>query len=94
MTPLVVQATEVRIPPRAREAIERHREVRVLAHDTPRYVIMHPDDYALVIPVLERARRGLPVPITDLLDDDDFAMLEEYDRDDRDLAEGVLESWD
>ena len=94
MTPLVVQATEVRIPPRARKAIERHREVRVLAHDTPRYVIMHPDDYALVSPLLERVRRGLPVPITDLLDDDDFALLDEYNREDHDLAEGVLESWD
>lgn len=93
MTPLTIGARQVRLPRQAREAIAQHRDVRVEFHDTPRFVIMHPDDYAMVAPLLERTRRGFPVPVTELLDDDDFAIIEELRHEDEGLDEGVLGSW-
>ena len=93
VTPLAIGARQVRLPPQVREAIAQHRDVRVEFHDAPRFVIMHPDDYAMVVPLLERARRGLPVPVTDLLDEDDFAILEELRNEDEGLDEGILGAW-
>ena len=39
-----INAEEVRIPRRAREAVARHEEVTVLNRERPAYVIVHPDD--------------------------------------------------
>jgi len=48
-----VDANNVRIPAAAREALAQHREVVVLNHGRPVYVIVHRDDY-------ERAMRSVP----------------------------------
>lgn len=39
-----INAEEVRIPRRAREAVARHERVLVVSHDRPAFVIIHPDD--------------------------------------------------
>lgn len=53
-----INAEEVRIPRRAREAVARHEHVLVVSHDRPAFVIIHPDDD----PAGEHAvRRGRPL---------------------------------
>jgi hypothetical protein len=89
MAPVDVHARDVRVPQFVRESINRHRPVRVMSHDRPQYVILHPDDYALVGPVLERQQRGFPVPISDLLDDEDIAVLREFSGEDEGLDWGL-----
>ena len=40
-----IRAEEVRIPKRAREALERHEPVVVLNHERARYVIVNSEDH-------------------------------------------------
>jgi hypothetical protein len=37
--------------------------------------VLHADDYAVVEALLARHRRGLPVPVAELLTDDDFEVF-------------------
>ena len=67
--------------------------MQVVAHRRPRYVLVNADDYALISPLLDRVRRGAPVPIEDLLDDDDFAIIAELEAEDEGLLCGALEAW-
>ena len=90
---VIVPGRNVRLPREARDAVSRHCHVEVRNHDKPAYFVLHADDYALVAPILDRHRRGLPVPVGDLLTDDDFAVLaEERDRD-RGLDVGIMSAW-
>jgi hypothetical protein len=91
MTAVTVAASDVRVPEEARRAVEARRPVQVVAHERPRYVILHPADYAFVSSVLERHHQGRPVPIERLLTDDDFAVLAEDS--DGELATDLLETW-
>lgn len=94
MTTVNVAASEVRVPEHARAAVAQHRPVCVVSHDRPRYVILHPDDFALLSPMLERHREGRPVPVEQLLTHEDFEVLAEERDADADLAAGILESWE
>ena len=67
MTPFTINASSVRLPEDARAALENHRDVQVVSHRRPRYVLVNADDYALISPLLDRVRRGAPMPIEDLL---------------------------
>ncbi|MFB7878058.1 hypothetical protein ACFC06_22650 [Nocardia sp. NPDC056064] len=40
-----IRAEEMRLPRRAKDAVDRHERVVVLSHDRPAYVIVHPDEY-------------------------------------------------
>ena len=93
MTPVTVNASRVRVPEDARLALESHRDVRVVAHDKLRFVIVNADDYALISPLLDRVRRGAPLPIDELLDDDDYAVIADLEEEDADLAVGILGAW-
>jgi hypothetical protein len=94
MTALIVPGRDVRLPPRARDAVACHRPVEVRNHDKPVYYVLHADDYAVVEPLLERHHRGLPVPVTELLTDDDFAVLAEERDLDAGLDAGILATWE
>ena len=92
MTPFTINASSVRLPEDARAALENHRDVQVVAHRRPRYVLVNADDYALISPLLDRVRRGAPLPIEDLLDDDDFAIIAELEAEDEGLVFSALEA--
>jgi hypothetical protein len=77
MTTRTLQAKDVRVPSSARKAVARHEPVQVVAHSEPQFVLLHVEDFELVAPLLERRRAGRPVPLNDLLTEDDFAFLEE-----------------
>ena len=93
MTTHTVRAGDVRLPAGAREALDQRKPVTVTVHDRPAYVIIHSDEYAYAGPLLERRRRGLPVPIERLLTDEDYAILAMDDTDDDAVSDGILESW-
>ena len=88
-----VPATEVRVPPRAKAVLADHGVVEVTNHGSQTMVMLHPDDFAAVRGLLERRRQGLPVPIDDLLDDDDLALLEELRADDGGIPVATSGSW-
>jgi len=90
----VVASKEMRLPRRARDAVARHRVVEVRSHDKPAYYVLHADDYAAVEPLLARRRQGLPVPVADLLTDDDFEVLAEERGLEAGLDRGILASWE
>ena len=92
VTLFTINASSVRLPEDARLALESHRDVQVVAHRRPRYVLVNADDYALISPLLERVRQGAPLPIEDLLDDDDFAIIAELEAEDEGLLFGALEA--
>ena len=72
---VTVPATQVRIPPHAKDALARHEPVVVVKHERPSFVLISADAYALVGPLLERHRAGRPVPIEDLLTEEDLEVL-------------------
>lgn len=88
-----VPGRDVRLPRQARDAVSRHCRVEVSNHGKPAFFVLHADDYALVEPILDRHRRGLPVPVADLLTDDDFAVLAEERERDRGLDAGIMAAW-
>jgi hypothetical protein len=51
-----INADDVRIPRRAREAVARHEEVVILNRDRPVYVLSNPDDRRSVSKPLRRGR--------------------------------------
>jgi len=77
MTTFTLQAKDIRVPSSARKAVARHEAVQVVAHSEPQFVLLNVEDFELVAPLLERRRAGQPVPLSDLLTEDDFAFLEE-----------------
>jgi len=91
---LRIDAKHLRVPKRARDAVSEHRPVEVLSRAKPAYVLLHPEDYALVETIIDRRRRGLPVSIEDLLTEDDFAILAEEHEADGGLDSGILASWE
>jgi hypothetical protein len=91
VTPFTINASSVRLPEDARIALDNHRDVQVVAHRRPRYFLINADDYALISPLLDRVRQGTPLPIEDLLDDDDFAIIAELEAEDEGLLFGALE---
>jgi hypothetical protein len=52
-----INADDVRIPRRAREAVARHEDVVILNRDRPVYVLSNPDDRKVSKPL----RRGRPL---------------------------------
>lgn len=70
-----VPATQVRIPRQAKDALARHEPVVVLKHERPSFVLISAEAYSLVAPLLERNRAGRPVPIEDLLTEEDLEVL-------------------
>ena len=54
-----INADDVRIPRRAREALARHEEVVVLNRERPVYVLVNPEDHARA--ASGWARRGRPL---------------------------------
>jgi PHD/YefM family antitoxin component YafN of YafNO toxin-antitoxin module len=91
---VVVPSKEVRLPRRARDAVAKHRPVEVRNHDKPAYYVLHADDYAVVEALLARHRRGLPLPVAELLTDDDFEVLAEERELDAGLDRGILAGWE
>ncbi len=91
MTMVTVPASSVRVPPEARDALEQHEPVTVVTHKRSQYVILHPDDFAVVAPMLERYRSGRPIPVEELLTEDDLAILREESDEAPDV--GILEYW-
>lgn len=92
--PVVVPGREVRLPRQARDAVAKHRPVEVRNHEKAAYYVLHADDYALVEPLLARHRRGLPIPVADLLTDDDFDVFAEERERDAGLDAGILAAWE
>jgi len=93
MAETVLSASSVRIPNAGREALARHQPVLVQSHGRAVLYMIHPDDYEAVSGLLERRRRGHPVPVEELLDDEDFDLLREERAGDQDLAQGIVEGW-
>jgi len=52
-----INADDVRIPRRARDAVARHEEVVILNRDRPVYRLSHPDDGAPAAKALRHGRR-------------------------------------
>jgi PHD/YefM family antitoxin component YafN of YafNO toxin-antitoxin module len=92
MTTVTIRAGDVRLPQEARRAVERHDPVTVTERDRSAYVIINAEDFAYVSPLLEQRRRGLPVPIEQLLTDEDYAVLALDEAEDA-VAGGIAESW-
>ncbi len=93
MSTITVRAGDVRLPRAAREALDQREPVTVTEHDRPAYVILHPDEYSFASPLLERRRRGLPIPIERLLTDEDLAVIAMDASDDDPVGDGIVESW-
>jgi PHD/YefM family antitoxin component YafN of YafNO toxin-antitoxin module len=93
MSETIISASEVRIPNAGRDALARHDPVLVQSHGRPMLYMLHPAEYEAVSALLERRRRGQPVSVDALLDDEDFLLLQEERAADRDLAEGIVEGW-
>ena len=93
MSEIVISASDVRIPNTGREAIANHRSVVVQSHGRAVLYMIHPAEYEAVSGLLERRRRGQPVSVDELLDEEDFLLLREERAADRDLAEGIVEGW-
>ena len=93
MKTLSVSARDVRVPGDVRDALDRWQAVCVEWHNSPRWVLMHAELFALFSPLLERWSQGRPIPIESLLTDDDFAAIAEDRAEDVGLAGGILESW-
>ncbi len=91
--PLVVFGRDVRLPSQARQAVALKRSVEVRAHDKAAFFVLHPDDYAIVEATLARHREGRPIPVAELLTDDDFAIMNEDRVDDAEINIGILASW-
>lgn len=72
----------------------RHVPVEVRNHDKPAYYVLHADDYALVEALLARHQRGLPIPVGQLLTDDDFDIIAEERALDSGLDRTILASWE
>jgi PHD/YefM family antitoxin component YafN of YafNO toxin-antitoxin module len=70
-----VPATQVRIPPEAKDALVRDEPVMVVKHERLSFVLISPDAYTLVSHILERYRAGLPVPIEELLTEEDLQVF-------------------
>jgi PHD/YefM family antitoxin component YafN of YafNO toxin-antitoxin module len=70
-----VPATQVRIPAEAKEALIRDEPVMVVKHERPSFVLISAEAYALVSHLLERYRAGLPVPIEELLTEEDLQVF-------------------
>jgi hypothetical protein len=75
MTTMIIKSADVRVPKEARQAVAEHRPVEVRVHDRAEYVLVNARDFAFVRPMLERRLAGRPVPVEDLLTDDDFEIL-------------------
>lgn len=88
---VTVPASQVRVPSEARDAVSKREAVTVVSHKRSQYVILHPDDYAVISPMLERYLAGRPIPVERLLTEDDFAIIREESNDAAD--EGILEYW-
>ncbi len=93
MSEAVISASDVRIPNAGREALARHQPVVVQRHGRAVLYMLHPAEYEAVSGLLERRRRGQPVSVDQLLDDEDFMLLRDERAADRDLAQGIVESW-
>ncbi|MFZ0178820.1 MAG: hypothetical protein WAL84_02970 [Candidatus Dormiibacterota bacterium] len=93
MSETIISASDVRIPNAGREALARHQPVVVQSHGRATLYMLHPAEYEAVSGLLERRRRGQPVSVDQLLDDEDFDLLREERAADRDLAQGIVESW-
>jgi PHD/YefM family antitoxin component YafN of YafNO toxin-antitoxin module len=93
MTTFTVRAGDIRLPREAREALDHREPVTVTERDRPAFVILHPDEYAYAKPILERRRRGLPIPIERLLTDEDLAVMAMDESDDDFVGDGIQESW-
>ena len=91
MPSVTVPASSVRVPQEARDALNQREAVTVVSHKRSQYVLLHPDDYAIVSPLLERYRAGRPIPVEKLLTEDDFAIIREESSDAADS--GILEAW-
>lgn len=91
MSAVTVPASSVRVPTEAREALSQREPVTVVAHRRSKYVILHPEDYAVVSPLLERYRAGRPIPVDELLTEDDFAIIREESNAAPD--DGILQFW-
>lgn len=91
---VVVPSKDVRLPRQAREAVAKHRPVEVRSHDKPAYYVLHADDFAVVEALLARHQRGFPVPVGELLTEDDFEVLAEEHALDAGLDHGILASWE
>ena len=73
-----INADDVRIPRRAREALARHEEVVVLNRERPAYVLVNPEDHARASGPARRGRSlrealamlaGAPLPDPDFGED-------------------------
>jgi hypothetical protein len=93
MSEMIISASDVRIPNAGREALARHQPVVVQSHGRATLYMLHPAEYEAVSGLLERRRRGQSVSVDQLLDDEDFDLLREERAADRDLAQGIVESW-
>ncbi len=93
MSETVIAASDVRIPNAGRSALARHEPVVVQSHGRPVLYMIHPAEYEAVSGLLERRRRGQPVSVDELLDDEDFLLLREERAADADLAQGIVEGW-
>lgn len=93
MDSIDVPASAMRIAPEARRALAAHRVVEITSHGSTSIVMLHPDDFARVRPMLQRQQLGLPVPIEDLLDDDDFSLLADLRADDGGVGVTTEPSW-
>lgn len=91
MSTVTVPASSVRVPAEAREALDNREAVTVVSHKRSQYVILHPDDYAVISSILERHRAGRPIPVERLLTEDDFAIIREES--DAAADEGIIEFW-
>jgi len=70
-----INADDVRIPRRARDAVARHEEVVVLNRDRPVYVLINPDDRLAASKALHSGRplrEALAILATAPLPDDMF----------------------
>lgn len=93
-TTVVVPGRDVRLPREARNAVAKRLPVEVRSHNKAAYYVLHADDYALVEAILDRNHRGLPVPVAELLTDDDFDVIDEERELDAGLATGILATWE
>ena len=81
-----VRAQEIRLPPRALEALARREVVAVTHYGKRRHVLLSEEQFSLVAPLLELLEQGASIPSEMLMTDEDIE-LERALADDREPSE-------
>lgn len=87
MNDLEIKAEEIRLPERARVALEQGTRVRITRYGQPTGVLLNRDTYSLVEPLLDLIEAGAVISPEMLMTKSDIALAQDL-AEDRDTTPG------